>query len=141
MDRRTTPRGVSQVPAVLRLRVDASICATEPNTPAPHGDLDRWPEVALYCSRRWLLHKAVCETLQRARESARQGSCARRSGDERLARKGRDDRFRSPPLEAIQRARRELMQQPPRKAEAGSVGPDVGLRAAAVFPAVVDIAP
>jgi len=88
MDRRTTSRGVSQVPAVLRLRVDASICATEPNTPAPHGDLDRWPEVALYCSRRWLLHKAVCETLQRARESARQGSCARRSGDERLARKG-----------------------------------------------------
>ena len=52
MDRRTTSRGVSQVPAVLRLRVDASICATEPNTPAPHGDLDRWPEVALYCSRR-----------------------------------------------------------------------------------------
>jgi len=44
MDRRTTSRGVSQVPAVLRLRVDASICATEPNTPAPHGDLDRWPE-------------------------------------------------------------------------------------------------
>lgn len=52
MDRRTTSRGVSQVPAVLRLRVDASICATEPNTPAPHGDLDRWPKVALYCSRR-----------------------------------------------------------------------------------------
>ena len=51
MDRRTTSRGVSQVPAVLRLRVDASICATEPNTPAPHGYLDRWPEVALYCSR------------------------------------------------------------------------------------------
>jgi len=31
------------VPAVLWLRVDASICATEPNAPAPHGDLARWP--------------------------------------------------------------------------------------------------
>ena len=46
------------MPAVLRLRVDASICATEPNTPAPHGDLDRWPEVALYCSRRQVIAMA-----------------------------------------------------------------------------------
>ena len=71
MDRRTTSRGVSQVPAVLRLRVDASICATEPNTPAPHGDLDRWPEVALYCSRREAI---THESFQNKRSHVQPGS-------------------------------------------------------------------
>jgi hypothetical protein len=73
--------------------------------------------------RRWLLHKAVSEEPQRARGSARQSRCARRPREGWSARDGRDGGFRSPPLEAIQWARRGFMQQPRRGAGVSGCAP------------------
>ena len=57
--------------------------------------------------------KGVSETPLRVPGSARQSNPARRARDVRLARDGGDGRFRSPPLERIQGARRGFMRQPP----------------------------
>jgi hypothetical protein len=69
------------------------------------------------CFGRRLPHKAVSEKTQLARGSARQRSHARRPRDGRHARDERDGRFRNPPLEAIQRARRGFVRQPRRAAK------------------------
>ena len=57
------------------------------------------------------------------RGSTRQSSRAQRPRDGRPARDGRDGGFRSPPLEAIQRARRGFVQQPPPEAVAAASCP------------------
>jgi hypothetical protein len=64
------------------------------------------------CNHVRLSHKAVSEKLLHARGSTREGSRARRRGDEPPACDGLDGRFRRPPLETIQRARRGFMRQP-----------------------------
>ena len=53
-------------------------------------------------------------------ERARQRSHARRPRNGQPARGGRDARFRSPPLEAVWRARRGFVRQPPRVAQASA---------------------
>jgi len=65
-----------------------------------------------------LSRKAISAKPLRVRGSARQSNRARRPRDGRPASDGRDGRFRSPPSERIQRARRGFMRQPHAKAKA-----------------------
>jgi hypothetical protein len=64
------------------------------------------------CFPMWLLHKAVSENELLGRGDGRQGGRVPRRQDGRASRDGYVGRFRNPPLEAIQRARRGFVQQP-----------------------------
>jgi hypothetical protein len=68
------------------------------------------------CTSSWLLHKAVSENELLGRGDGRQGGRVPRRQDGRASRDGYVGRFRNPPLEAIQRARRGFVQQPPMRA-------------------------
>ncbi len=71
----------------------------------------------------WLLHKAVRETAQLNRESAHQGSCARRRRAGRPVPDGWDGGIRNPCLEGIQWPRRGFLQQPRHEAVVSAVEP------------------
>ena len=70
------------------------------------------------CFARRLSRKAVCEKAQRRRGNACQSCRPGRPRDGWTACDERDGRFRSPPLEPIQRPREGFVRQPPRQATA-----------------------